>query len=484
MNTRPPILAALLVALPAPALGGPLNPPAGVVTPTAKPLGEVEPRVAVNSTNTPGTATDVFRITQPGTYYLAGNITAPANGSAIRVSASDVTIDLNGFTISGGSTSTFGVYTSDGAARTVVRNGSLRFPGLTAVLLSADSLVENVTVTGASSSTIGILVGERSVVRHGRVQGGAIAVQTGSDCVVEGLSASLVATGVDAGNSTGVVVRDCLISQAAALSGSGVRSGNRLTIARTRLNGFVIGIAAAEQAVVEGASVTNGTIGIILGKNATLRDVEVITMASSGVQVADASTLESVNVRACVDVGITVTADCALTRCHVSGCAANGVVAGNRNAFVDCASSRNTGGAGFVVIDGNSFTNCHADENAGDGFNGRFGNIFRGCGARTNNGDGIEGSSGTFISETRFDGNGNGTTIAANIRITGDAGRIEANTLVGADFGIQTTSGGNLIIRNSSRNSGNSYGGISPGNDVGPIGAAATATSPWANIQY
>ncbi|HYC99633.1 MAG TPA: hypothetical protein VEB22_00270, partial [Phycisphaerales bacterium] len=45
---------------------GPLVPPAGAVAPTAKPLGELEPRTAVNATNTPGNLTNVYRITQPG----------------------------------------------------------------------------------------------------------------------------------------------------------------------------------------------------------------------------------------------------------------------------------------------------------------------------------------------------------------------------------------------------------------------------------
>ena len=43
---------------------------------------------------------------------------------------------------------------------------------------------------------------------------------------------------------------------------------------------------------------------------------------------------------------------------------------------------------------------------------------------------------------------------------------------------------GNTIVRNSASGNGDNYGAIVGGNDVGPIGTAATATSPWANIQF
>jgi len=57
---------------------GDLNPPPGPVASTMKTLSEVEPRIAVNSINTPGDADSLFKITQPGSYYLTGNITGVA----------------------------------------------------------------------------------------------------------------------------------------------------------------------------------------------------------------------------------------------------------------------------------------------------------------------------------------------------------------------------------------------------------------------
>jgi hypothetical protein len=85
----------------APALAGPITPPPGPVTSTHKTLTEVEPRIAINATNTPGDADSLFKITQPGSYYLTGNITGESGKHGIEITASGVTLDLNGFDLVG-----------------------------------------------------------------------------------------------------------------------------------------------------------------------------------------------------------------------------------------------------------------------------------------------------------------------------------------------------------------------------------------------
>lgn len=100
---------------------GPITPPSGPVASTPGP----EPRIAVNEANTPGDAGNTFRITQPGSYYLTGNITGEVDKNAIRIEASDVTLDLNGFTIQGVPGAAFGIRDSN-AANITVTNGSVR----------------------------------------------------------------------------------------------------------------------------------------------------------------------------------------------------------------------------------------------------------------------------------------------------------------------------------------------------------------------
>lgn len=135
-------LALFTLTLAAPALAGPLDPPIGPVSSTGKTLTEVEPRIAINGVNTPGdndSTPSLYKITQPGSYYLTGNVTGVINKSGIEIAASNVTLDLNGFELVGvtGTASVHGIYaTPTGLANVSVRNGSVRNRGGYGVNLS------------------------------------------------------------------------------------------------------------------------------------------------------------------------------------------------------------------------------------------------------------------------------------------------------------------------------------------------------------
>lgn len=114
------------------ALAGPLNPPSGPIAPTGKTTQEVfdkvaaaEPRVAINATNTPGISGCVFLISQPGSYYLTQDLIGVPGKSGIWIGASNVTIDLNGFSVRGNGSSGAGIASSDFVSRLEVRNGTV-----------------------------------------------------------------------------------------------------------------------------------------------------------------------------------------------------------------------------------------------------------------------------------------------------------------------------------------------------------------------
>ena len=124
---RAAALAALVVVL---SLGywmtqaGPLDPPPGPVTST----GRFGPRTEINSTNTPGDSSSQFKITQPGSYYLGGNVTGVAGKNGISIDADDVTLDLNGFALLGVAGSLDGVIAAEfPTLRTnlAIRNGTV-----------------------------------------------------------------------------------------------------------------------------------------------------------------------------------------------------------------------------------------------------------------------------------------------------------------------------------------------------------------------
>ena len=115
-------LAALFAHTPA-ALGqGSLTPPAGPPGPEMKTLDEVESRTALPATTTaaPG---PFITISDSGSYYLTGNVTV-TSGDGILITASDVTLDLGGFTL----TSTLATVPTAGNAITLA-------PGISSVVI-------------------------------------------------------------------------------------------------------------------------------------------------------------------------------------------------------------------------------------------------------------------------------------------------------------------------------------------------------------
>lgn len=147
---------------------GPLDPPTGPVASTGKTLAEIEPRTAINAVNTPGSATAVFRITQPGSYYLTGNIAGVSGKHGIEIVASNVSLDLMGFSLRGAAGSQDGVKVNTAVANITVRNGSASGWGgdgfdLGPIGLATGVLVECVHASG--NAVRGIVAGDNAIIR-------------------------------------------------------------------------------------------------------------------------------------------------------------------------------------------------------------------------------------------------------------------------------------------------------------------------------
>jgi parallel beta-helix repeat protein len=234
--------------------GGPIDPPSGPVAPTHKTLTEVEPRKVLNQTNAPGDSDSIFRITQPGSYYLEANLTGVAGKHGIEIAASGVTIDLNGFDLSGvPSMGNFdGIRTSAiGFESLTIRNGAIREWGGDGIDL-VSSLSFNVRIDGVVAS-------------HNTGSG----IQTGSGGTVTHSSAYFNSgNGITAGGS--VVIADCSASRNGAI---GISGGSGTTVARcssyfNNTSGISVAIGSI---VTECTAQSNGTDGILCGQRCTIR---------------------------------------------------------------------------------------------------------------------------------------------------------------------------------------------------------------------
>lgn len=489
MNFRHPLMTAPFIAalIALPSWAGPLTPPPGPIAPTHKTLTEVEPRIAINQTNTPGDAGSLFIITQPGSYYLTGNIVGVAGRAGILINASNVTLDLAGFQVLG----------TPGAFMGVVVGG-------TGIRVHSGAIMDwpaGGIIRGPSGSRVHI---HDIAFRNNATDAGAYTVNAFSGVIMERCRFEITPRGVSASDG---VIRDCIMGLSSG--GTGFQLLGQMTLERCTVAGgsdaFVVisgkrhafidcvsnfvfrGFTAGEQAVLErcrvdgaggdGITVGGGSIvsncsifgsaggagrGIVTtGSGCTIRDCAVSNMPGAGYQLADASRAERCTASACVGAGFSVGSRVQLDGCSATANFSNGISAG----------------------DGCTIIACSATDNAQRGISANNGCLIRDCQTRNNQSDGIAVNFSCTVADNNCNGDGTAAGEHGGIRVTGQANRIDSNNITFADRGLMIDSGGNTIVRNSLKGNTANFQ-IAGGNDTGPVGAAATATSPWANIQY
>lgn len=418
------IIVGLLAAASAALVAGPLTPPAGPVTGSYKTLSEVEPRIAIGPGNTPGDATAVFRITQPGSYYLTGNVAGVAGKNGIRVSAAAVTLDLNGFSVIGVAGALSGVFLDNVANYVMMKNGSVSDWPL-------DGIDAGFNTHGRYERLF--------VTRNGAGAASRVGLRSGSSAII---------CDCDASYNTGVGFwcnEWCTISGCVATS-----------------NAFT-GIVASAGAVVTGCSADqNGGSGIYVGAGSAVTDC--VANGSGG------------------GPGIYGTNQCTVRSCTVTASGGHGVLVGNGSTVTGCSSHGNSD-SGYYVSDGSTISGCTATENLARGIFANNGCKVTGCLTRNNQSDGISVNYSSAVSDNNCNGDGAANGSHGGIRVVGQANRIDSNNVSYGDRGLLIEQGGNVVLRNTSKGCVVNFE-IAAGNDSGPIGSAATATSPWANIQF
>ncbi|MDX2145906.1 MAG: right-handed parallel beta-helix repeat-containing protein [Planctomycetota bacterium] len=287
---------------------GPLTPPSGPVASSYKTLSEVEPRIAINSTNTPGdsdTSPSLFKITQPGSYYLTTNVAGVAGKNGIEITASGVTVDLNGFDIVGVAGSLNGVVATVGGLEYIeVRNGSIRGWGGDGLALGGAGV-------------------DSSIVRDIR-------------------SSDNAGTGILAGPGT-------LVSGCVASSNAGA------------------GIAASVICVVTGCSAfDNGGSGIVASTGSTITNCTSIANFAGGFVFGNACTIIGCSAEGNGSDGIDGSIAATITNCTSYNNTGNGISAGTGSAIRGCLSRFNAldgirVSSGSVVLDNNCSSNGSTD---------------------------------------------------------------------------------------------------------------------------
>jgi hypothetical protein len=305
-----------LAAFTATGFAGPLAPPAGPIASTGKTLTEVEPRTAINVSNTPGSSSSLFVITQPGSYYLPANITVPTGKNGIEITASNVTVDLNGFTITGQTGSSIGIYASDRQSLRIT-NGSISGMGTYGIYLTSasiapkqqtidhvsvrncgsdgiefsDGMISDCQVTGNDGIGIFIYRTHSTIVERCTVSGNSsygidMYVGTMRDCSATGNGA----TGLYCSMGT---ITGCFSSKNdVGFGGDGVNLTNCTAYDNTTTGISVGGNALVRNNTVTADAIVAGTVGIqVANWNGTRVEGNNIVRYSTGIKVYTANNM-------------------------------------------------------------------------------------------------------------------------------------------------------------------------------------------------
>jgi len=435
---------------------GPLTPP-GPPAPTMKTLDQVEARIIINAANTPGNATNQFIINAPGSYYLTGNILGVSGKNGILINYPFVTIDLNGFLISGVSGSlaaiTDGGFNSSDVA---VRNGSIASWGGAGIDLSSsfNSIVENLIVS--INTGVGLKMGDACALRN---------------CVVRNSSSGNIVTGFNANVSHCISVgsaTDC---------------------------GIAVG---ADSTITDCAANFNLAYGILTGGNSTVSRCAAGQNFGGGISVGDGSTVTACSASGNgqspgLSSGIQTGTGCTVTDCNASfNTVQYGIVANPGSTVTNCTAYGNTSkqpisagilSAGCTVIgctaSNNGTTNSTAGHTTGMGIyvNGSNTTIKNSI-CDNNKGDGINVITNCVVTENHCNNNGVDGIFSSG----GGICRIDGNH-TNFNGGVGIHSSFDWVVRNTSGSNGGGNYNPTSGADIAPIQTASTATNPYANLQ-
>jgi Periplasmic copper-binding protein (NosD) len=189
-----------------------------------------------------------YTISTPNTSYrLTGSLTVPASTDGIDVTAPNVTIDLNGFSITGaGGTSAIGINATG----------------------EGDVTVENGTVTGFTSGS-GIDVGNNGIVKNMHAD------SNGTGIIVGGTYAVVQACTTNSNGTAGILLN----------AAGSVISGNTVNG-----NGNGINANLAASALIIGNTITNNTSDGILGGSSSVGYRENLLLGNTSANIGGTAT--------------------------------------------------------------------------------------------------------------------------------------------------------------------------------------------------
>ena len=473
--------------------------PSGAPAATMKTLQQVEPRIDVMTLA--GDASTEIIINSPGSYYLTDNL-AVTKTFGIMINVSGVTLDLNGFVISGtGGGHLFGIDIKEGAGGVTVRNGTIigyfsrgvncRMP------FGHGYLFEKLDVSDCGT---GMLVGESARILDCRVHD-----SDGGDGIWAAAGASISGCTVRNNGANGIFAKEgSRISDCTALANGlkGIEVLNNCVLSDcTVQDNQDRGIQAGSNTSISDCTANNndGT-GVVSGNNSSIRGCSVMDSQGSGITAGHSSSIIGCLAQGNTGpAGIKVGNGSVVTECAAKeNIGSYGIQAGTSCSIKNCSASLNKGTGsisyGIFASNGSTILACTAylnnttnsapfTSNQGIGIGVASSAIVKNCSSYANYGDGIKLSGDCLVEGNTCDGNGVGGADGAGIHSTSSDNRIDGNTVTDNDRGIDVDSSGNLIVRNSASGNSTQYS-IAAGNDTGTIQITPVGAGAWDNFNF
>jgi Right handed beta helix region len=183
-----------------------------------------------------------IRITEPGNYRLNTNLVGITPNTVISIESSDVTLDLNGFSISGGGPGIVG-----SGRNIAISNGSVNAGDGFGVSLSetANCSIERLRITGRDGiALVGIIGGDGIVL-------------AGTNCIVKNNTVEAVRIGI---SCSGCVVSGNTVT---VLSNFGIKATDSSLVVANRATGNIA--LGADDTTGYGQNVLHGTTADVTG---------------------------------------------------------------------------------------------------------------------------------------------------------------------------------------------------------------------------
>lgn len=425
---------------------GDLAPPPGAPTPGMKTLSQIEAR-------TPLAAGAISHtLSSPGSYYLTGNLSQNGTASAITITAANVTLDLNGYSIIGSNTgsSVPGITMSIAAIGGTVSNGTVKGWSGPGISTAASCVIESIKSLG--NATTGILTGDDCRIKHCSVSANtSYGVFTGNQCLIENSTVSGSNRGIQV--ATRSSVRNCVVSGSV---NSGITAAEGCTVQDTSVSG-----------VTNGNGIATGTGAIIRGCNVS----NCIGTTHWGIVVSGSGEVDHCTVSSCTALsGIATGSGSSVSHCVASGntsaqSESGGISAGPGSSVSDCTASQNT--STFATLSEVTGYGIRIDASGG-------GSSVNRCAVSANKGAGIVAGPQSLVLNNHCTANGTLGGNGPGIFCNNNGSRVEGNNVAFNTWGIKSTAAGCIILKNTSR--GNQWS-IVAGCSVAPMITTATSAA-------